>query len=941
MKKFISSLIIMALMAIMVPATANAQGMPPVPADTAVIVGKLPNGLTYYIRYNNYPKGQADFYIAQKVGSILEEENQRGLAHFLEHMCFNGTKNFPGNQVVSWLESIGVKFGANLNAYTGVDQTVYNISKVPTARESVQDSCLLILHDWANELLLDPEEIDKERGVIHQEWRRSNVGQMRILEQLLPVIYPDSRYGHRLPIGTMEVVDNFPYQALRDYYEAWYRPDQQGIVVVGDIDPARIEAKIKEMFSDIEMPANAPERVYYPVADNKGTIYAIGRDKEMAQSLVQIMFKFDPMPDNIKGTMGYLIYDYMTEMLTDMLNARFQEMMSKPDTPFAVAQASIGDFFMAKTKNSFNVVGLGKGNDILPTAEAIYREVLRAQRGGFTVSEYERARSEYLSHLEKAYNNRASRETGNYVQDYINNFIDNEPMPAIDWLYPQMKQFAQMIPVDQINAMLKEIVTDDNRVVMVMLPEIEGYKFPTESELASLMKAVDAEEIVAFVDNVKEEPLIPSLPQPGKVVKETNLPMWNATEWTLSNGVKVIVKPTTFKEDEITIRAVANGGMSTVINSMSVPSYQGLDLVLSSYGIGTYTNSDLQKYLSGKQAGLRVSFGRYQRTVGGNTTPKDIAAQMELLYGVFTDLNVSADEFKALQELYAGVLQNQEANPQFIFQRDLLKSLYKSPYFHAMTVDDVRQANREEILKTIHGQLANAADYTFVIVGNVDPVTLKPLVEQYVATLPANASTATGIVRKADPALDIVSGSGTAEFTTKMETPQTYVAVIESATMPYTARDSRLASIAGQILSARFIETIREKEGAVYSISAHGDLGTPEGMNATIQTSFPMKPEMKDKVLGMIKAEFKAMESNVTEAELSKVKEYLVKTFTDNLERNAAWSSAIAGYLTTGVDSFNGNIEMVNSFTPADVQDFMKRINKQDNYRVVVLDPAQ
>ncbi|MDE7443219.1 MAG: insulinase family protein, partial [Muribaculaceae bacterium] len=593
------------------------------------------------------------------------------------------------------------------------------------------------------------------------------------------------------------------------------------------------------------------------------------------------------------------------------------------------------------TKDSFNVTGLDKGTDIVPATEAIYREVLRAQRGGFTVSEYERARNEYLSHLEKAYNNRSSRESGSYVQEYVNNFVDNEPIPSIEWYYPQMKQFAQMIPVDQINALLKQIVTDDNRVVMIMLPDLEGYKFPTEAELESIMKAVDAEEIVAFVDNVKDEPLIPSLPQPGKVISETANAMWDATEWTLSNGVKVIVKPTKFKEDEIIVRAVANGGMSTVIDKMTVPSYHGLGLVLDSYGIGSYTNSDLQKYLSGKQAGLKIGFSLYQRNVYGTTTPKDLASQMELLYGVFTDLNVSPDEFKATQDLYTGLLRNQEANPQFIFKRDLYKALYKTPYFQAMTAENVQQANRDEILNVAHSQLANAADYTFVIVGNVDLNTLKPLVEQYVATLPANPATATKMVKNADQQFTLTAGSGTSEFTTKMETPQTYVAIIESATMPYTARASRLATIAGQIMSARFIETIREKEGAVYSISASGAVSTPEGLNAVIETSFPMKPEMKDKVLDIIKNEFKAMESNVTEAELSKVKEYLVKTFTANRELNQPWISAISNYIVTGVDIFNGNIEMVNSFTPANVQDFMKLINGQQNYRVVVLDPAE
>ena len=390
----------MALFAcIAAPAYAYAQmpEMPQLPVDTAVITGRLDNGLTYYIRHNETPKGQADFYIAQKVGSVLEDDNQRGLAHFLEHMCFNGTKSFPGNTLVDWLESVGVKFGYNLNAYTSVDETVYNISSVPTARESVQDSCLLILHDWANALLLDTEEINKERGVIHEEWRRSNVGQMRILEQLLPTIYPDNRYGHRLPIGTMEVVDNFDPQVLRDYYHKWYRPDLQGIIVVGDIDPARIEAKIKEMFSDIKMPENAAERTYFDVPDNEGTIYAIGKDKEQPTGIFMMFFKGDKLPREMRNTPMYYQTKYITDLITAMLNSRLDETSNKPDAAFAAAGSYYDDFFIAKTKDAFGLQIVAKNNDILPAIEQVYRELLRAQRGGFTIGEYERAKAEYLS----------------------------------------------------------------------------------------------------------------------------------------------------------------------------------------------------------------------------------------------------------------------------------------------------------------------------------------------------------------------------------------------------------------------------------------------------------------------------------------------------------------------------------------------------------------
>ena len=537
--------------------SAAAQMTEPLPVDKEVRQGTLPNGLTYYIRHNETPKGQADFYIAQKVGSILENDDQRGLAHFLEHMCFNGTENFPGNKVIEWLETVGVKFGQNLNAYTSIDETVYNISNVPTDRESVQDSCLLILHDWADGLLLDPKEIDKERGVIHQEWRSRNVGQQRILEKLLPTMYPDSKYGYRMPIGTMEVVDNFPPQVLRDYYEAWYRPDQQGIIVVGDIDVDRIENKIKEIFSPIKMPENAKAREYEEVPDTEGTIYAIGSDPEQQYSLFNIFFKNEVMPREQRNTMVYIITDYITDVIAHMLNARYQEMMTNPEVPFAAAFADYDDYLIATTEDALSIGGVAKEGELVPAFKSVYRELLRAVRGGFTASEYDRARSEFLSQLEKEYNNRDKRESEKYSREIVRHFIDNVPMAGLEYDYNLLNGVANQIPVEAINQTLKQMVTDDNRVVLVMLPEKEGVAIPTEAELAQAMQEVNGEEIEAFVDEVKAEPLIPQLPVPGKIVSEEPIEKWGATKLTLSNGAVVIVKTTDFKADEILFDAQA------------------------------------------------------------------------------------------------------------------------------------------------------------------------------------------------------------------------------------------------------------------------------------------------------------------------------------------------------------------------------------------------
>ncbi len=939
MKKIFSRLLFVLIGVIAFSTQVRAQ-MPtdPLPLDPQVRKGVLPNGLTYYIRHNETPKGQADFYIAQKVGSILENDEQRGLAHFLEHMCFNGTENFPGNELVTWLETKGVKFGQNLNAYTSIDETVYNISNVPTASIAVQDSCLLILHDWADGLLLLPEEIDKERGVIHEEWRSRNVGQQRLMEQMAPAMYPGSKYGYRLPIGTMEVVDNFAPQVLRDYYEAWYRPDQQGIVVVGDIDVDRIENKIKELFSPIKLPENAPERVYEPVPDTEGTIIAIGTDPEMPNSRATIYFKNDVLPRELRGTMAYWLQDYICDMLTAMLNNRLGEISSTPDSPFAAAGSYYGNYFLSDTKDALTLAAIGKGDDILPGLASVYRELLRAERGGFTVSEYDRARSEYLSRLEKAYNNREKAESSSYVNTYVRNFIDNTPATGIEMKYQTLNMLLPQLPVDLVNATIKELISDNNRVVTVMLPEKDGIKVPTEEAVRQMMAAVDTEDIPAFVDEVKDEPLIANLPAPGKVVATQELPQWGATEWTLSNGAKVVVKKTDFKADEILLDAQALGGTSvypdTYANTLIF-----LPEGLGQYGLGTYTYKDIQKYLQGKQCHVYFQFDDYCRDISGSTTPKDLKTMMELLYSHFTQFNMSADEFQATKNMLTGFLHNQETNPQYIFSRDLRKALYDNPRKAALTVEAVEAASLDQVNQIVKDMTANAADYTFFFVGNVDMDELKTLCEQYIATLPGDAAAAS----KA-PAIDgslglKKDGDKMTSFTTQMQTPQTFVAVLEFADMPYTAKDRALSDIAGQVMTERLLKKVREDMGAVYSIWASGAMSRQSVPNTVIQSVFPMKPEMKEQVLDIIAQEFKNMESDVTAEELAKAVEFEVKEATEAKEKNNAWLSTMAATALNGVDVFNGNVELLQSLTPADVQDFMKRINANGTYRIVILDP--
>ncbi|MEJ8747989.1 insulinase family protein [Phocaeicola sp. ICN-14070] len=918
------------------PVAVRSQQMPPVPVDKEVRIGKLDNGLTYYIRHNEYPKNQVDFYIAQKVGSILEEDNQRGLAHFLEHMCFNGTRNFPGSSMIKWLESVGVKFGYNLNAYTSVDETVYRISSVPTERIGVQDSCLMILSDWADGLLLEGKEIDEERSVIHEEWRSQLPPNMRIMEKLLPEIYPDSRYGHRLPIGTMEVVDNFPHQALRDYYETWYRPDLQGIVVVGDIDVDRIEGKIKEMFSKIEKPVNPAERVYFPVADNEKPIVAFGSDKEQDKYVAQIMFKYDALPDSLKGTMADVTTAYLLDMAQMMLQVRLNEQGQKADAPFAAASAFYGEFIMAKTKQAFQFAMLPKGNSFDEGLKAVYREALRAKRGGFTTTEYARCRTEYLSQLEKAYNNRNQQENKTLAESYVRNFIDKKPIPGIETEYQMMSMIVNQIPVEAVNQVFSQIVSDKNLVVLGMMPAREGEVCPKDEDILALLSQVEAENIAPYVDNVKDEPLVSELPAAGKVVKENVLSDFGAKEWILSNGAKVILKKTDFKADEINMMAVAKGGTSVYGNDKAAD-LMFMPAVLEQHGLGSFTNSELTKLMAGKQVSLKVSLDDYVRRLSGNTTPKDLKTYMEMIYMTFTGLTVTPDEFTAMQNLYKGLIQNQAQNPNFVFQKKVQEYLYSSPNKQVFGVSDIEKANREDILSIIREQLANAAEFTFVFSGNFDEAELKALVEQYIATLPSVKGKKQEL--KHSPAVEIKSGNEEKEFSLKMEVPQGSAAVIISGKVPYSFKNRLMASMSAQIISARLLSEVREKEGAVYSIYTQGSQDRLSEVSVVYQTIFQVKPEKKDRALEIIRSEFEKLAKETPVEELDKVKEFMVKQITGDEQTNSYWCSMMAGNELLPSEVCVKAEQVIQSITPKEISGYVNEVMKQNNYRVLVMMP--
>ena len=901
--------------------------MPPIPIDPNVRIGKLDNGLTYYIRHNELPEKRADFYIAQKVGSILEEENQRGLAHFLEHMCFNGTTNFPGKGIINWLETIGVRFGENLNAYTSIDETVYNINNVPVTRDGIVDSCLLILHDWANDLTLDPKEIDNERGVIHEEWRTGQGAMMRMYEQALPKAFEGSKYGHRLPIGTIEVIDNFPYQALRDYYEKWYRPDQQGIVVVGDIDVDKVEAKIKEIFSPIEMPANAAERVYEQVPDNKEPIITIAKDKEQPTTMIYIWHKHPATPNEAKGQLSYLVQNYMLSMIESMLNARLEELRQGANPPFINAGSGNNDFLLAKTVEAFAGIAISK-DDGIPTALAtLIREIERARKFGFTASEYARAKADYLRGLESAYNERDKMKNNQYVQEYVRHFIDNEPIPGIETEYALMNRLAPNIPVEAINSILPQLIKDENIVINIFGPDKEGMVYPTEAEILDILNKTKAEEITAYVDKVSDEPLMKETPKAGKIVKTEEGP-FGSTALTLSNGVRVVVKNTDFKADEIRMRAFSPGGTS-VFGTKEALQIKMLNAVAGLGGLGNFSNVDLEKVLAGKKASINASVSDLSEGLNGSCSPKDLETMLQLVYLSFTAPRMDNDAFESFKQRTKAALANQEADPSMALTDTLQREMYGNhPMAGRVKADMIDQTDYNRIMEMYKDRFKEAGDFTFLFVGNINLEEAKPLIETYLGGLPT-------INRKEnyqDIKLDIQKGTRKNLFEKQMETPKATVISIISGDCEYNLKNNLLMTMLSQTMSMVYLETVREKEGASYGVSAYGQLSRGTKDEAFFQIYFDTDPAKREKMEQIVMTELQKVANEGPRPEhLAKVKEFLLKKHIENVKENSYWLGQLNNYYWYNTDMNTNYEQLVNELTVEDVKNFTKALLDQGN----------
>ena len=932
-----------AAVALMAAGCALAQGMGPIPADPAVRTGKLANGLTYYVRQNNWPENRVNFYIAQNVGSIQEEDSQRGLAHFLEHMAFNGTEHFPGKNndgVVDYTRKLGVEFGGDLNAYTSIDRTVYRICNVPSTRQSALDSCLLILKDWSNGLLLEGDEIDKERGVIHEEWRlRSSAGQ-RMYERNLATLYPGSKYGHRMPIGLMEVVDNFKYDELRNYYKKWYRPDNQAIIVVGNVDVDYTENKIKELFGTIPAPAaDAAKVVDEAVPDNPEAIVVVDKDKEQPYSIVQLLYKHDPLPAEIKADGAYMIMKYMTSMMSSMLNNRFQEIIQEEDCPFTAAGGGDGEYLgMSKTKDAFSLYALPKEGKTAEALKRVTEEALRAAKHGFTATEYARARDEYMSRLEKRYNNRNQIDNHNFGNELTENFLAHEPIPSIEWTYQMAQMIVPQIPVDAINQLLPQYIqsSDTNLVVVNFNPEKEGLAIAAAKDLKAAVDAAQAEELTAWVDNVKNEPLMATLPAKGSIVKETENTKLGYKELTLSNGVKVIIKKTNFKDDEVVMLAEGKGG-SSLYDEKDWVNTELFDVAANYSGLGNFSKNELDKALAGKQASAELSMNTSYQRLEGSSTVKDLETMFQLAHLRMTAVNKDEKAVGSLLKLVETQLKNKGVVPEAVFSDSVTYTLgnhnWRERPFNA---EDLEKFDYDRTLQIVKERTANAADYTFFFAGNFDEATLKGYIEQYIASLPAskNLSNYRNVLQR--PTGNVVN-----QFKRKMETPKAMARMYwYTDKAPFTLENYILASMAGQVLDYEYLQKIREDASAAYSASG---MGYSQRIGDKVYTQVlgvcPMKPEKSDVALKIMRDEMQAMTKKVNPDYLAKIKETMLKDADTNAKDNSHWLSVLSTWVLKGIDLQSDYKAIVNKITPADISKFAKNVllNGGSHVEVIML----
>ena len=901
----------------------------PLPQDPTIRTGKLKNGLTYYIRHNAKEPGLADFYIAQKVGSIQEEPRQRGLAHFLEHMAFNGTKHFPGKGkqlgIVPWCETIGVKFGANLNAYTSVEQTVYNISSVPLKREGIADSCLLILNDWSHYLLLDDKEIDKERGVIHEEWRTRRAGRavQRLMEQAMPKVYKGTKYEDCMPIGSMDIVDNFPYQDLRDYYHKWYRPDLQAIVVVGDVDVDKMEKKIKKLFSKIPAAKNPAKREYYPVSDNDKMIVDIEKDKEQPVVLCHLYQKRDVTPDAEKNDEKYLRGSYIDDLIGTMVNDRLAELRQQALPPYQSATGRASTFFLSRMKESFSLSVSCKENNVLGGLIAAVGVAERIRQHGFTQAELNIAKGLKLNHDERKFRERDDRRNSKYVSACIQHFLNSEPLLSVEQQLELTRRFDREVTLAEVNEAVRELITDKNQVAILYAPDKEGLVLPTEEQIEDVILAAQQLSYAPYEEKQLADKLIEQLPKAGSIVSEKAY-KHGFKEWTLSNGMKVYVKKTDYAADAVSFRMQAEGGTS-VFSNEEAPNFALLNSAITDAGVGQFDATTLRRMLSGKSVRVQPSVNTRGQSISGGVSLKDMPTLFELVHLYFTQPRRDTVAFASLINRTHAFLTNRNASPKVDYNDSIRAILYDHhPRLAPVVQATLDKVNYDRILEIYRHAFSDASNFKTVIIGNYDEQELRRLCCQYLASLP---STGKHEQINWQNVPKMIEGSSVNRFTKKMSTPLANVSIFYSADVPFTPQSDLELDFLKRCLSIAYTDSVREEKGGTYGVSVDFDLSKDEKPNTTLSISYNADPQRYEELNPIIYQQLENIAKyGPVASSVDKVKQYLIKQYGQAAITNDYWSYIIWHELDDEADFDKDYCKMVEEMTAEKIQRMAQRL---------------
>lgn len=928
--------ILFILSALVVSVTLFAQN--PLPNDPAVRKGKLDNGMTYYIRHNDKPAQRAEFYLATNVGAIQETPDQDGLAHFLEHMCFNGTKNLPGKQMLDYLQKIGAEFGRNINAGTGVEQTTYMLNNMPVHREGIIDTCLLIMHDYSHFVTNDPAEIDKERGVIIEEWRTRRTAGWRMHEKSLPYYYGDSKYASCTLIGSKENLETFKPESLVNFYRTWYRPDLQAVIVVGDVDVDQIESKIKTLFSDIPAAENPRPKEYHKIPGNQEPVVGIITDPEATSTSIEVLWKHDPMPEELNGTDVGFMTDYLKFLVSVIMSERFSDISAKPDAPFISADLSVG-----KLRESC-VVAMGnvdcRESEAIPAFRAFLSEVEKMKRYGFSDAEIKRANDNVVRMYEEAKDGADTRSNDSFVDEYIANFFDNDAYMEPATAFGLAQAVSAAIDAKTLNQFAAQLITDENMVVVYKAPEKEGLVHPVGADLLAEIAAVKESEIAANEEQDFNVPLLDASKLKGSKIKSEKPTLYGATEMILKNGLKVIVYPTKFEKDQVLFRLYKQGGRS-LIATEDLPSFEDniFGMYLRNTGIADFPGTDIGKVLAGKSVSIAPYISGLEHGIDGGSSSKDIETAMQLLYLQFMQPRFDNEEFQVGISQLKSLLPNISNQPDFKFQSAIAKTLYGNhPRRQTISEEMLAKADIKTIERVYRSLYQDVAGATLIIAGDVDLDSLRPMIMKYAGSLPKGKKPLDWV----DNNEKILKGRIENHFDTKMETPKSTVLQVYSADIPYSVQRAVMLSAAQYIMDMVYTETIREQEGGTYGVGVNMSLYRNPVPRAVIQVYFDTNPESAEKLKALAAANLKkVMEEGPTEKQISMTIENMKKNIPESRISNSYWFSNLAFFDKYGTDYDKEYEAAINNINAENICSILKEILSQDNFIEIMMSPSK